>query len=243
MHPAVILIPTYNESANAPAMARTVLESGLPIDLLFIDDASPDKTGEILDQLAAAHPGIQVMHRPSKQGLGSAYLAGFAWSLRHHYSYSICMDADFSHDPADLPRFLEQLESRDLVCGSRYLPSGGIVNWPRHRRLLSRSAALYSRLLTRMPFTDPTGGFNGYRNDMLSQLPLNTISSQGYSFQIEMKVLAWKQGFRTGEIPILFTERRTGKSKMSVGIIREALWIVWKLVLKGKFSPYLTDSG
>lgn len=232
MHSALILIPTYNEAANAPALAQAILGLDLPADLLFIDDASPDGTGDLLDRLARDHPCIHVLHRESKQGLGSAYVAGFAWSVQHSYTFSICMDADFSHDPADLPRFLEQLEDKDLVTGSRYLPSGGIVNWPWNRRLLSKSAAIYTRILTRMPFTDPTGGYNGYRNGMLAGLPLETIASQGYSFQIEMKMLAWKLGFRTREIPILFTERRTGKSKMSAGIIREALWIVWKLVLK-----------
>lgn len=231
MHSALILIPTYNEVANAPALAKAILEMKLPVDMLFIDDSSPDGTRDILDRLAGEQPAIQVLHRESKLGLGSAYLAGFAWSLRHAYKTTICMDADFSHDPADLPRFLQQLENKDLVAGSRYLPSGGIVNWPWNRRLLSRGAAMYTRILTRMPFTDPTGGFNGYRNDMLARLPLDAIVSQGYSFQIEMKVLAWQQGFRTLETPILFTERRSGKSKMSAGIIREALWIVWKLVL------------
>ncbi|MEX2608101.1 MAG: polyprenol monophosphomannose synthase [Kiritimatiellia bacterium] len=231
MHSALILIPTYNEAANAPALAKAILALELPVDLLFIDDASPDGTGDILDRLASEHSRVHVLHRESKQGLGSAYLAGFEWSLRHSYLLSICMDADFSHDPADLSRFLRHLDSRDLVAGSRYLPSGGIVNWPWNRRILSKSAAVYTRTLTRMPFTDPTGGFNGYRNEMLVRLPLDSIASQGYSFQIEMKMLAWKEGFRTLEIPILFTERRTGKSKMSAGIIREALWVVWKLVL------------
>ncbi|MDA3873486.1 MAG: polyprenol monophosphomannose synthase [Kiritimatiellae bacterium] len=232
MHSALILIPTYNEATNAPALAEAILDMDLPADVVFIDDASPDGTGMLLDQLAQEYPSIQVLHRESKQGLGSAYLTGFEWSLEHSYSFSICMDADFSHDPADLPRFLQHLENEDLVAGSRYLPSGGILNWPWNRRFLSRAAAVYTRMLTRMPFTDPTGGFTGYRNDMLARLPLDKIASQGYSFQIEMKVLAWKQGFRTLEIPILFTERRTGKSKMSAGIIREALWVVWKLVLK-----------
>lgn len=232
MQRGLLLIPTYNESSNAPALARTLLEMALDLDLLFIDDGSPDGTGEALDEIAAGDARVRVLHRQGKSGLGSAYKAGFARSLAGGYNYSICMDADWSHNPADLPRFIAALADKDMVGGSRYLKDGGIINWPLPRLLLSRGAAAYARLLTRMPFSDPTGGYNAYRNSMLAQLPLDNVSSQGYSFQIEMKHLAWQRGFRVGEIPILFTERREGKSKMSAGIIREALWMVWKLVLK-----------
>lgn len=232
MQPTLLMIPTYNERSNAPSLAERVLALDLAVDLLFIDDHSPDGTGEALDRIADKEPRIKVLHRKEKSGLGSAYKAGFVRSIAEGYTFSICMDADWSHNPDDLVRFIDSLSENDMVGGSRYLPNGGIINWPLPRLLLSKAAAKYARLLTRMPFTDPTGGFNAYRNEMLTQLPLESVSSKGYSFQIEMKHLAWKQGFRVAEIPILFTERREGKSKMSAGIIREALWMVWKLVLK-----------
>ncbi|WFB35418.1 polyprenol monophosphomannose synthase [Kiritimatiellota bacterium B12222] len=232
MHKNLLLIPTYNELNNALPLAETLLKNHAELDLLFIDDGSPDGTGEALDKLAQSTPRMHVMHRSEKTGLGSAYKAGFAWSLEKGYQNSLCMDADWSHDPADLPRFLRALETFDVVGGSRYMKDGGIINWPLPRLLLSKGAATYARMLTRMPFSDPTGGYNAYRNDMLTQLPLDAVSSQGYSFQIEMKHWAWKNGFKVHEIPILFTERREGKSKMSIGIVKEALWIVWKLVLK-----------
>lgn len=228
----LILIPTYNECSNVLLLASALLELDLEADILFVDDGSPDGTGEILDQLSEQQDRVEVMHRKQKSGLGSAYKAGFTQSINKGYVVTVCMDADFSHDPADLPRFIHLLKEKDMVGGSRYMKDGGIINWPLPRLLLSRTAAGYARLLTRMPFTDPTGGYNGYRNDMLAKLPLSDVSSRGYSFQIEMKHLAWKKGFRVWEIPILFTERREGKSKMSAGIVREALWIVWKLVLK-----------
>lgn len=231
MHPTLLLIPTYNERTNAPALVEEILSLDLEMDLLFIDDASTDGTDEVLDRISEQEPSVQVMHRPGKLGLGSAYRDGFRYSLEHGYTFTICMDADLSHDPGDLPRFLEELLHQDLVCGSRYLPEGEILNWPLNRLLLSRAAAVYTRLLTRMPLTDPTGGYNAYRNAMLYQLPLENMTSNGYSFQIEMKVLAWKHPFRVKEIPIVFTERREGKSKMSPGIVREAIWVVWKLLL------------
>jgi len=235
MHRALVLIPTYNERDNVSRLTEAVLAHAPEAEVLVIDDASPDGTGQILDALSTDHPRIHVLHRASKQGLGSAYLAGFQWSLEHGYDLLVCMDADFSHDPADLPRFLEALQTADLVSGSRYLTSGGIRNWPWNRRILSRGAALYARLLTGMPFTDPTGGFNGYRASMLRALPLHLVASEGYSFQIEMKHLAWMEGFSIRELPIEFVERRQGKSKMSAGIVHEALRIVGTLVLRRRF--------
>jgi len=232
MKKTLLLIPTYNERTNAPALAEAVLRLDIGVDLLFIDDNSPDGTGDLLDRIADNESRVAVLHRPEKDGLGSAYKDGFTKSIEGGYETTLCMDADLSHDANDLPRFIEALETYDIVGGSRYMKDGGIINWPLPRLLLSRAAASYARLLTRMPFTDPTGGYNAYRNDMLGKLPLSEVSSQGYSFQIEMKHLAWKQGFKVSEIPILFTERREGKSKMSAGIVREALWMVWKLVLK-----------
>lgn len=232
MNKTLILIPTFNERTNAPALAEAILELNLEADLLFIDDGSPDGTGEVLDRISIQEPRVQVLHRPEKSGLGSAYKTGFTRSLEKGYEMTICMDADLSHDAKDLPRFIQMLEEKEMVGGSRYMKDGGIINWPLPRLLLSRAAASYAKFLTGMPFTDPTGGYNAYRNDMLATLPLSDVSSKGYSFQIEMKHLAWKKGFRVAEIPILFTERREGRSKMSAGIVREALWLVWKLVLK-----------
>lgn len=232
MNKNLLLIPTYNERKNVSPLTEQVLKKVPDLDLLFIDDNSPDGTGEVLNHLAEKNDRIHVLHRKEKSGLGSAYLEGFRHSLETGYDNSICMDADFSHNPEDLPRLIGMLDSHDLAGGSRYLKDGGILNWPLPRLLLSKAAAGYARLLTRMPFTDPTGGFNAYRNEMLRQLPLSEVSSQGYSFQIEMKYLAWKQGFTVTEIPIIFTERREGKSKMSAGIVREALWIVWRIVYK-----------
>jgi dolichol-phosphate mannosyltransferase len=226
MADVLILIPTYNERENVEPLTQAVREALPEADLLFLDDASPDGTGEVLDRLAGADPKGHVLHREAKLGLGAAYLAGFAWSLERAYTSSICMDADFSHDPRDLPRLIERLEDHDLVAGSRYMPGGAIRNWAVHRRILSYGGRVYARWLTRMPFTDPTGGFNGYRNEMLKQLELRRVDSKGYSFQIEMKHLAWKSGFRWMEFPIVFTERRHGRSKMSTGIIREALRLV-----------------
>lgn len=229
MTDSLVLIPTYNERDNVEPLALAVRRALPEADLLFLDDNSPDGTGEVLDRMARNLDRLHVLHRPAKDGLGAAYRAGFRWSLDRHYVYSLCMDADFSHDPADLPRLRRLLDEVDLAAGSRYLPGGGIENWPLKRLLLSRGAALYTRALTRMPFTDPTGGFNGYRNAMLRELDLAQVDSQGYSFQIEMKHLAWNAGYRTREFPMVFTERRRGRSKMSAGIIREALRRVGKL--------------
>jgi glycosyltransferase involved in cell wall biosynthesis len=232
MPSTLLLVPTYNECTNVRAFTDQVRAAAPDIDILFIDDASPDGTGALLDELAGESAVIQVLHRKEKSGLGTAYREGFAWSLEHGYTFTVCMDADLSHDPADLVRFLKELETHDVVCGSRYLPDGDIVNWPLNRMLLSRGAALYTRLITRMPLTDPTGGFNAYRNEMLARLPLAEMTSNGYSFQIEMKYMAWSREYRVTEIPIVFTERRSGKSKMSPGIIREALWLVGKILLR-----------
>ncbi len=228
---ALVLSPTYDERPNVALLAEGVRRALPEADLLFIDDASPDGTGEEIDRLAGGDPRIHGLHRPAKQGLGRAYLAGFAWSLARDYEATLCLDADLSHNPEDLPRLLEALREADLACGARYMPGGGVLHWPRRRLLLSRGAALYTRLLSGMPFHDPTGGLNAYRNSLLAALPLHDIHSNGYSFQIEMKHRAWRDGFRCREIPITFTERRQGRSKMSPGIVREALWVVGCLAL------------
>jgi len=225
---ALILIPTYNEAENIAPLVDELLALPLRPDLLVIDDNSPDGTGQRLDDLRAGKEDrLHVIHRPDKQGLGSAYLLGFSHSLNQKYDNTLCMDADFSHAPQDVPRLLSELQHADLVCGSRYVPGGAIHNWPRSRHLLSRGAALYTRTLTRLPVHDPTGGFNAYRNDMLAALPLDRVTCEGYSFQIVMKLMVWRRGYRITELPIEFTERRTGQSKLNAGIVQEALRVVW----------------
>jgi glycosyltransferase involved in cell wall biosynthesis len=229
MATTLILIPTYNERENILPLLQSILQTIPDADLLFLDDASPDGTGDLLQQQANMHPQIHVLHRPRKEGLGAAYLDGFRWGLHKGYSRTVCMDADLSHDPAELPNLLQALEEADLVIGSRYVAGGKIKNWSLFRRFLSQGGRWYARRLTRLPCNDPTGGFNVYRNTLLRQLDLGQVASKGYSFQIEMKVMAWAAGFRIKEVPITFTERRHGHSKMSTGIIREAFRMVCRL--------------
>jgi dolichol-phosphate mannosyltransferase len=207
-----------------------VLAQDERIDVLIIDDASPDGTGQAADQLVADSDRVHVMHRAGKLGLGTAYLAGFRWGLDRGYAWLLEMDADFSHDPAHLPQFMEALERYDLVLGSRYLEGRvTVVNWPVARLLLSYFANMYARVVTGVPLWDATGGFKAFRREVLEAIELHRVESEGYSFQIEMSLRSWKKGFRIGEIPIVFVDRTTGESKMSGNIIREAVWRVWKL--------------
>ena len=229
MSKAVVIIPTYDEKDNVEAIAGAVLDAAPDVHVLFVDDNSPDGTGALLDQMAAREPRVQVMHREGKSGLGRAYLAGFAWSLERDYDLVVVMDADFSHAPADVPVLIDAAGDADLVLGSRYLGGIRVINWPLQRLILSRSASLYVRTITGMPFTDPTGGFKCFRRSVLETIPLEKIHSNGYSFQIEMTHKAWMQGFRIKEVPIVFEERRSGQSKMHLAIVREALWMVWKI--------------
>lgn len=197
-----------------------------------MDDASPDGTGDVADQLAAGDPRVHVLHRSGKLGLGTAYLAGFRWGLEHDYDVVFEMDADFSHDPAHLPRFLAAIKSYDVVLGSRYLQGRvTVVNWPITRLLLSYFANVYARWVTGLPIADATGGFKCFRRDVLAAIDLDAVESNGYAFQIEMSFRAWKKGFRIAEIPITFVDRDTGESKMSKQIVREAVWRVWQLRL------------
>ena len=226
----VVVIPTYNERENVEAIAKAVCAACPEADMLFVDDGSPDGTGEIADRLAAASPRIHVMHRAKKQGLGRAYIAGFTWALeRPQYRFVMEMDADFSHDPKAVPLLRRRALDADLVLGSRYVGGIRVINWPMNRLILSTGAALYVRIITGMPFTDPTGGFKCYRREVLQSLNLPSIRSNGYSFQIETTHTAWQKGFKIVEEPITFEERREGKSKMSGRIVHEALWMVWKL--------------
>ena len=199
-----------------------------------MDDNSPDGTGQILDALAAADARVHVLHRPDKQGLGRAYVAGFTWALAQPYELICEMDADFSHDPADVPRLLAAAQTADLALGSRYIGGVRVMNWPMSRLLLSKGAALYTRWITGLPVMDPTGGFKCFRRAVLETINLDAIRSNGYSFQIEMTHTAWQLGFRVVEVPIVFVERQEGQSKMNAQIVREARWMVWKLLLRAR---------
>lgn len=232
MNNAIVIVPTYNERETIVAISEKIFAATPEVDILFVDDSSPDGTGELADKLAAADKRINVLHRGQKQGLGRAYIAGFKWVLARHYEFVFEMDADFSHNPADIPRFLAAAEKADLVLGSRYIGGIRVINWPLSRLILSKGAAYYVRFITGMPFSDPTGGYKCFRRRVLENIPLDTVSSSGYSFQIEMTHLAWLQGFRVTEVPIIFEERRSGASKMSKNIIWEALWMVWKIFLR-----------
>jgi len=234
MNDALVIIPTYNEKENALAIAAAVLREAPWADLLFVDDNSPDGTGQILDGLAAREPRVHVLHRKGKEGLGRAYIAGFQWALERHYEFIFEMDADFSHNPADLQRLRAGAEQADLVLGTRYKDGIRVVNWPLHRLLLSKGAAIYVRLVTGLPVTDPTGGFKCYRRAVLECIELSAIRSNGYSFQVEMSHTAWRAGFLINEVTITFEERREGASKMSGGIVQEALLMVWKLLFRAR---------
>ncbi len=226
----LIIVPTYNEKENIRELIEAVLGLGLDIGMLIIDDNSPDGTGGIVDAIAEADSRIHVIHRESKLGLGSAYITGFKWALAHTDAKHIFeMDADFSHNPASIPTFLEEIKNHDLVIGSRYLNGITVVNWPLSRLILSCGANIYTRIVTGLPLKDSTGGFKCFRREVLKELPLDTIKSDGYSFQIEMNFFCWKKGFRIKEIPIIFEDRRVGISKMSRRIIWEAAFMVWRL--------------
>lgn len=228
----LVIVPTYNESANIAWIIERILLAQPQLDILVVDDGSPDGTGRIADELATGDPRIHVMHRSGKQGLGAAYRAGFAWGLERDYDVLIEMDADGSHRPEDLAQLLAASEAgADLVLGSRWVPGGGVVNWPWHRRLISRGGTAYARLMLGIPIKDATGGFRAFRRETLQRLPLTEVASQGYCFQIDMARRVVAAGMTVVEVPITFVERERGESKMSSAIVREALWrvTVWGL--------------
>jgi dolichol-phosphate mannosyltransferase len=226
---ALVIIPTYNESDNIPRLVPSVLSRDPRLEILVVDDNSPDGTGRMADEIAATEPRLHVLHRPGKMGLGTAYITGFKWGIERKYDVIFEMDADFSHDPAHLPQFLDAIERFDVVLGSRYLEGRvTVVNWPIGRLLLSYFANAYARRVTGLPVADATGGFKCFRREVLEALELDRVESSGYSFQIEMSFRAWKKGFRLGEIPIMFVDRDVGESKMSKKIVREAVWRVWR---------------
>jgi dolichol-phosphate mannosyltransferase len=233
---ALVVIPTYNEKENLVPLLKQVFAQGLPVEVLIIDDNSPDGTGAIADTLSAGDSRVHVMHRAGKMGLGSAYVAGFRYALERDYEAVFEMDADFSHNPDSLGEFLRELEDQDLVVGSRYLHGVTVVNWPISRLILSYSANVYSRVITGVPIKDLTGGFKCFRRRVLEAIDLTRVKSDGYAFQIEMNYKAWRKGFRIKEIPILFVDRSVGESKMSRRIVWEAAWLVWRLRILDLFG-------
>lgn len=232
MNPALVIIPTYNERDNLEAITRAVLAADPRVDVLVVDDNSPDGTGLLADDLAKELPRVKVLHREKKEGLGRAYLHAFRWALEHGYQYVLEMDADFSHDPKYLPQLIDEAEhGADLVLGSRNIRGGGTVNWGPGRIMISKGGSLYARTILGVKVMDLTGGFKCFRRHVLESLSLDAVKSTGYAFQIELTYRAIKAGFRVKEIPIIFEDRRVGQSKMSRKIFLEALTMVWKLRL------------
>ncbi len=230
----LVIVPTYNERDNLAALVKRVLTLPVKVDLLIVDDNSPDGTGRMADEMQKDHPGLHVLHRAEKNGLGRAYIAGFKWALERDYEFIMEMDGDFSHNPDDIPSFIQAAveQNADGVIGSRY--SGGIrvINWPLKRLVLSMGAGLYVRLITGLPLSDPTGGYKLFRRRALIALDLDTVQSNGYSFQIELSHRLWRQGLKIVEVPIIFKDRVLGTSNMSSKIVREALVMVWRLWLQ-----------
>jgi dolichol-phosphate mannosyltransferase len=227
---ALIIIPTYNERENINRIVPAVLGQDPSIDVLVVDDGSPDGTGAMADELAASNPRVHAIHRAGKLGLGTAYVAGFKWALERDYAFIFEMDADFSHAPESIPAFLTAIQDADVVLGSRYQDGQvNVVNWPMSRLFLSYSANIYARMVTGLRIFDTTGGFKCFRRKVLETIDLSDVKSNGYAFQIEMTFRAWRKGFRIVEIPIVFVDRTEGASKMSKRIVREAVWMVWRL--------------
>jgi len=227
----LVIIPTYNERENIDRIVPQVLEKEPSIRVLIVDDNSPDGTGEIADRMAKENERVFVIHRQNKSGLGTAYITGFKFALERDFDYVFEMDCDFSHDPKYIPDFLQAIKEHDLVLGSRYISGVNVINWPMSRLLLSYYANVYSRIVTGLPVRDATSGFKCFRREVLKVIDLEEVKSNGYSFQIEMSFRAWRKGFRIKEIPIVFEDRRLGQSKMSKKIVREAVWMVWRLRL------------
>lgn len=232
----LVIIPTYNELENMPRLLAEVLSKNDEINILIVDDNSPDGTATFVENELKNNDRIHLIKRSSKQGLGTAYIAGFKYALKNNYDLIFEMDADFSHDPNEIPRFLEEIKESDLVLGSRYKNGVNVINWPMRRLLLSWFANIYTRVITGLPVHDATGGFKCFRRKVLEAIDLNRVTSNGYAFQIEMNFKAWKKGFKVKEIPIIFVDRVKGKSKMSRKIVREAVVMVWKLRIKSIFG-------
>ncbi len=235
MQRVLVIVPTYDERENVEPIAAAVFAHAPDAHVLFVDDNSPDGTGAVIDAMSAREPRVHVLHRARKDGLGRAYIEGFQWALARDYSHIFEMDADFSHNPRELPVFLEASRAADLVLGSRYRDGIRVINWPLGRLLLSMGAARFVRIVTGLPVSDPTGGFKCFQRPVLEAIDLDTIRSNGYSFQIEMTHTAWRKGFRIAEVPIVFEDRRSGYSKLSRSIAREAFWMVFRLAARNGF--------
>ncbi|RKY77427.1 polyprenol monophosphomannose synthase [candidate division KSB1 bacterium] len=229
MEKILVILPTYNEKDNIRKIISEILKEGNNVEVLVIDDNSPDGTGDIVSDIIKNNSRVHLLTRPGKLGLGTAYVEGFKYALSHDYELIFEMDADFSHDPKEIPRFLEEIKDSDVVVGSRYISGVNVVNWPMSRLLLSWLANLYTRIVTGMPLKDATSGFKCIKRKVLEDINLEHIQSDGYSFQIEIHYRVWRKGFKIKEIPIIFIDRRIGVSKMNTGIINEAALLVWKL--------------
>ena len=225
----LIIIPTYNEAKNIKRLIEEIFKLDLDINILIIDDNSPDGTGNIVEEVAKRDHKVNLIKREGKMGLGTAYVTGFKYAIDNKYDYIFEMDADFSHDPKEIPNFLEKIKECDLVIGSRYIKGVNVINWPLRRLILSYGANIYTRFITGLPIKDSTSGYKCFKRNVLENIDLNSIHSGGYSFQIEMNYKTWKKDFKIAEIPIIFVDRTEGKSKMSKKIVREAIWMVWKL--------------
>lgn len=236
---AVICLPTYDERENLGPILEAIHAAVPEVDVLVVDDNSPDGTGRLADELAARDPRVKVLHRPGKAGLGRAYLAGFAWALERGYDLVLEMDADFSHDPRYLPVLLERAREADLVLGSRYVRGGGTVNWGVGRKIVSRGGSLYARAILGVGVRDLTGGFKCFRREVLEAIDLPSVECSGYAFQIELTFRALRRGFRVVEVPIVFADRRVGRSKMSRRIVLEAMRKVWSM----RFSRFARRAG
>lgn len=236
MPKTLVVTPTYNEAENIRKLIETVLLQGEEVEMLVIDDNSPDGTASIIKEMMKSNPRVHIIERPRKMGLGTAYVEGFKYALRHNYDFIIEMDADFSHDPNEIPNLLKKAENHDLVLGSRYVDGIRILNWPIGRLILSYGASLYTRWITGLPIKDTTGGFKCFRRKVLESIDLDKIKSNGYAFQIEMNFKAWKKGFKIIEHPIIFADRTHGTSKMSKKIVYEAILLVWKLKFQSLFG-------
>ena len=235
MSKALVIIPTYDEADNIQRVIPDVLRQSEGIDVLVVDDNSPDGTAQLVKEMMRSNPRIHLIERESKMGLGTAYVRGFRFAIQNSYGYVFEMDADLSHDPTELPNFLNKTRESDLIIGSRYIHGVRVLNWPIQRLLLSYFANVYTRIVTGLPLKDATGGFKCYKRAVLEAIDLDRVKSNGYAFQIEMSFRAWKKGFRLQEIPIIFADRRSGSSKMSKHIIYEAFFMVWTLRLRSIF--------
>ncbi len=235
MSRALVIIPTYNEAENVKSIIPAILTVNADVEVLVVDDNSPDGTAEVVEEMMESNSRIHLIKRNEKMGLGTAYVAGFKYAIEHCFDFVFEMDADSSHDAQEIPNFLSKMNSFDLVIGSRYRDGVRVLNWPVRRLLLSYFANVYTQIITGLPLKDATGGFKCFRRKVLESIDLDSIKSNGYSFQIEVSYKAWKKGFRLLEIPVVFVDRRVGTSKMSKSIVWEAVFMVWKLRLRSIF--------